>query len=87
MTTSLISEATQQFISGEQLAHIESNNADEPSNGLVRNGTHANGIGDASTKPILDNDSSQQELNGHHNNSSHGNGIDSQTIALDNATV
>jgi hypothetical protein len=89
MTASLISEATQHFISGEQLAyHVESNNADESNNGVIHNGMHTNGINDSSTKPILDNeDKNQQELNGHHNNTNHGNGIDDQTISLDNATV
>ncbi|XP_011496676.1 PREDICTED: 5'-AMP-activated serine/threonine-protein kinase catalytic subunit alpha-like [Ceratosolen solmsi marchali] len=89
MTASLISEATQHFISGEQLAHhVESNNADESNNGVMRNGTRANGMSDPSTKPILDNeDNNPQELNGHHNNTNHGNGIDGQTITLDNATV
>lgn len=98
MTASLISEATLQLISSEQRAHhAESNNltglllADEPpsNNGLLRNGgpNHANGIADSSAKPqqLLDNDA--EELNGHHNNTNHGNGIDGQTIALDNATV
>ncbi|XP_032458159.1 serine/arginine repetitive matrix protein 1 isoform X3 [Nasonia vitripennis] len=93
MTASLISEATQQLISNEQRAHhTDSNNLlmDElPSNnGLLRNGGHANGIADSSAKPqqqLLDNEA--EELNGHHNNTNHGNGIDGQTIALDNATV
>lgn len=93
MTASLISEATQQLISSEQRAHhTDSNNLlmdESPSNnGLLRNGGHANGIADSSAKPqqqLLDNEA--EELNGHHNNSNHGNGIDGQTIALDNATV
>lgn len=82
MTTSLLSEATQQLISNEQRAHEAE---------VVRNGTShpSNGINDptaAATKQssLIDN----EELNGHHNNgSSHGNGIDTQSIALDNATV
>lgn len=86
MTTSLISEATQQFISGEQLAaHLND------SSSAVLNGTHANGINDSSsstTKPLLDNSTQDNgQLNGHHNNG-HGNGLNTtQTIALDNATV
>ncbi|XP_076375900.1 uncharacterized protein LOC143259034 isoform X9 [Megalopta genalis] len=82
MTASLISEATQQFISGEQRAHhAESNTKTD----IVHNGTHSNGINES--KIVLDNNQGnvEEELNGHHTN--HGNGINSQTITLDNATV
>ncbi|KAG7206853.1 hypothetical protein KM043_000755 [Ampulex compressa] len=82
MTASLISEATQQFISGEQRAHRTENNAAPD---IVHNGTHSNGINES--KIVLDNNQGnvEGELNGHHTN--HGNGINSETIALDNATV
>ncbi|XP_051156670.1 inner centromere protein isoform X4 [Leptopilina boulardi] len=81
MTASLISEATQQFISGEQNAHRMENNS---SPDIVRNGMHTNGINE--NKIILDNNQDNGgELNGHHTN--HGNGINTQTIVLDNATV
>ena len=80
MTASLISEATQQFISIEQNAHRTENNSPD----IVRNGMHTNGINESKT--ILDNNQDNGgELNGHHTN--HGNGINSQTIVLDNATV
>ncbi|XP_018052380.1 PREDICTED: ensconsin isoform X3 [Atta colombica] len=84
MTASLISEATQQFISGEQRAHHTENSVLAPD--IVHNGTtHSNGINE--NKIILDNnqDNVEGELNGHHTN--HGNGINSQSITLDNATV
>ncbi|XP_014604646.1 PREDICTED: ensconsin isoform X3 [Polistes canadensis] len=83
MTASLISEATQQFLSGEQRAHhVE--NVTAPA--IVHNGTHSNGINE--NKIVLDNNQGNVEggLNGHHTNN-HGNEINSQTIALDNATV
>ncbi|XP_076237152.1 uncharacterized protein LOC143180955 isoform X14 [Calliopsis andreniformis] len=82
MTASLISEATQQFISGEQRAHHTENNA---TTDIVHNGTHSNGINE--NKIVLDNNQGnvEGELNGHHTN--HGNGINSQSITLDNATV
>ncbi|KAL6426457.1 hypothetical protein ACFW04_009139 [Cataglyphis niger] len=83
MTTSLISEATQQFISGEQRAHHTENNLPAPD--IVHNGTtHSNGINE--NKIVLDNNQGniEGELNGHHTN--HGNDINSQ-ITLDNATV
>lgn len=81
MTASLISEATQQFISGEQRAHHTDNNA---ATDIVHNGTHSNGINES--KIVLDNNQGNvEELNGHHTN--HGNGINSQSITLDNATV
>ncbi|XP_043484740.1 inner centromere protein-like isoform X8 [Leptopilina heterotoma] len=81
MTASLISEATQQFISGEQNAHRQENNSTPD---IVRNGMHTNGINE--NKTILDNNQDNGgELNGHHTN--HGNGINTQTIVLDNATV
>ncbi|XP_076760644.1 uncharacterized protein LOC143429101 isoform X7 [Xylocopa sonorina] len=82
MTASLISEATQQFISGEQRAlHTENNTTTD----IVHNGTHSNGINES--KIVLDNNQGnvEGELNGHHTN--HGNGINSQSITLDNATV
>ncbi|XP_066588072.1 ensconsin isoform X6 [Prorops nasuta] len=82
MTASLISEATQQFITGEQRAHhVENNTLSD----IVHNGTHSNGINDS--KNLLDNNQGNMEgeLNGHHKN--HGNGISSQSITLDNATV
>ncbi|KAH0951102.1 hypothetical protein HN011_002886, partial [Eciton burchellii] len=84
MTASLISEATQQFISGEQRAyHAENNVTLAPD--IVHNGTHSNGINES--KIVLDNNQGnvEGELNGHHTN--HGNGINSQSITLDNATV
>ncbi|KAM0725311.1 Reticulocyte-binding protein-like protein 2a [Formica fusca] len=84
MTTSLISEATQQFISGEQRAHHTENNLSAPD--IVHNGTtHSNGINE--NKIVLDNNQGnvEGELNGHHTN--HGNDINSQSITLDNATV
>ncbi|KAL0115315.1 hypothetical protein PUN28_010678 [Cardiocondyla obscurior] len=84
MTASLISEATQQFISGEQRAHHTENNVPAPD--IVHNGTtHSNGINES--KIVLDNNQGnvEGELNGHHTN--HGNGINSQSITLDNATV
>ncbi|XP_076676478.1 uncharacterized protein LOC143373266 isoform X36 [Andrena cerasifolii] len=82
MTASLISEATQQFISGEQRAHHTENN---DTTDIVHNGTHSNGINES--KIVLDNNQGnvEGELNGHHTN--HGNGINSQSITLDNATV
>ncbi|XP_033355786.1 ensconsin-like isoform X19 [Bombus vosnesenskii] len=82
MTASLISEATQQFISGEQRAHHTENNT---TTDIVHNGTHSNGINES--KIVLDNNQGnvEGELNGHHTN--HGNGINSQSITLDNATV
>ncbi|XP_025158633.1 ensconsin isoform X11 [Harpegnathos saltator] len=82
MTASLISEATEQFISGEQRAHQAENNAAPD---IVHNGTHSNGINES--KIVLDNNQGnvEGELNGHHTN--HGNGINSQSITLDNATV
>ncbi|XP_043499273.1 MAP7 domain-containing protein 2 isoform X9 [Polistes fuscatus] len=83
MTASLISEATQQFLSGEQRAHhVE--NVTAPA--IVHNGTHSNGINE--NKIVLDNNQGNVEggLNGHHTNN-HGNEINSQSIALDNATV
>ncbi|XP_015435052.1 PREDICTED: ensconsin-like isoform X5 [Dufourea novaeangliae] len=82
MTASLISEATQQFISGEQRAHHTENNTKTD---IVHNGTHSNGINES--KIVLDNNQGnvEGELNGHHTN--HGNGINSQSITLDNATV
>ncbi|XP_060818303.1 ensconsin isoform X11 [Bombus pascuorum] len=82
MTASLISEATQQFISGEQRAHHTENNT---TTDIVHNGTHSNGINE--NKIVLDNNQGnvEGELNGHHTN--HGNGINSQSITLDNATV
>ncbi|XP_046838087.1 capping protein inhibiting regulator of actin dynamics-like isoform X5 [Vespa crabro] len=82
MTASLISEATQQFISSEQRAHhVE--NVTAPT--IVHNGTHSNGINE--NKIVLDNNQGNVEggLNGHHTN--HGNEINSQSITLDNATV
>ncbi|XP_024935868.1 apical junction molecule isoform X37 [Cephus cinctus] len=81
MTASLISEATQQFISGEQQAHHTENTTPD----IVRNGTHSNGINESKT--LLDNNQGNDdgEVNGHHTN--HGNGINSQSITLDNATV
>ncbi|XP_025265357.1 eukaryotic translation initiation factor 4 gamma isoform X41 [Camponotus floridanus] len=84
MTASLISEATQQFISGEQRAHHTENNLPAPD--IVHNGTtHSNGINE--NKIVLDNNQGnvEGELNGHHTN--HGNDINSQSITLDNATV
>ncbi|XP_067212935.1 MAP7 domain-containing protein 1 isoform X17 [Linepithema humile] len=84
MTASLISEATQQFISSEQRAHHTENNVLAPD--IVHNGTtHSNGINE--NKIVLDNNQGnvEGELNGHHTN--HGNGINSQSITLDNATV
>ncbi|XP_070158606.1 ensconsin isoform X28 [Polyergus mexicanus] len=84
MTASLISEATQQFISGEQRAHHTENNLSTPD--IVHNGTtHSNGINE--NKIVLDNNQGnvEGELNGHHTN--HGNDINSQSITLDNATV
>ncbi|XP_029674722.1 ensconsin-like isoform X16 [Formica exsecta] len=84
MTASLISEATQQFISGEQRAHHTENNLSAPD--IVHNGTtHSNGINE--NKIVLDNNQGnvEGELNGHHTN--HGNDINSQSITLDNATV
>ncbi|CAL1689249.1 unnamed protein product [Lasius platythorax] len=84
MTASLISEATQQFISGEQHAHHTENNLPTPD--IVHNGTtHSNGINE--NKIVLDNNQGnvEGELNGHHTN--HGNDINSQSITLDNATV
>ncbi|XP_018405026.1 PREDICTED: stress response protein NST1 isoform X3 [Cyphomyrmex costatus] len=84
MTASLISEATQQFISGEQRAHHTENSVPTPD--IVHNGTtHSNGINE--NKIVLDNNQGnvEEELNGHHTN--HGNGINSQSITLDNATV
>ncbi|XP_025986756.2 ensconsin isoform X21 [Solenopsis invicta] len=84
MTASLISEATQQFISGEQRAHHTENSVSAPD--IVHNGTtHRNGINES--KIVLDNNQGnvEGELNGHHTN--HGNGINSQSITLDNATV
>ncbi|XP_077281979.1 uncharacterized protein LOC143908294 isoform X3 [Temnothorax americanus] len=84
MTASLISEATQQFISGEQRAHHTENSVPAPD--IVHNGTtHSNGINES--KIVLDNNQGnvEGELNGHHTN--HGNGINSQSITLDNATV
>ncbi|XP_014476826.1 PREDICTED: MAP7 domain-containing protein 2-like isoform X8 [Dinoponera quadriceps] len=82
MTASLISEATEQFISGEQRAHQVENDAAPD---IVHNGTHSNGINES--KIVLDNNQGnvEGELNGHHTN--HGNGINSQSITLDNATV
>lgn len=82
MTASLISEATEQFISGEQRAHQTENNTAPD---IVHNGTHSNGINES--KIVLDNNQGnvEGELNGHHTN--HGNGINSQSITLDNATV
>lgn len=83
MTASLISEATQQFLSGEQRAHhVE--NVTAPA--IVHNGTHSNGINE--NKIVLDNNQGNVEggLNGHHTNN-HGNEINSQSITLDNATV
>ncbi|KAF7414733.1 hypothetical protein HZH68_003222 [Vespula germanica] len=82
MTASLISEATQQFLSSEQRAHhVE--NVTAPA--IVHNGTHSNGINE--NKIVLDNNQGNVEggLNGHHTN--HGNDINSQSITLDNATV
>ncbi|XP_018344043.1 PREDICTED: microtubule-associated protein futsch-like isoform X15 [Trachymyrmex septentrionalis] len=84
MTASLISEATQQFISSEQRAHHTENSVSAPD--IVHNGTtHSNGINE--NKIVLDNNQGnvEGELNGHHTN--HGNGINSQSITLDNATV
>ncbi|XP_036147116.1 ensconsin isoform X19 [Monomorium pharaonis] len=84
MTASLISEATQQFISGEQRAHHTENSVSALD--IVHNGTtHRNGINE--NKIVLDNNQGnvEGELNGHHTN--HGNGINSQSITLDNATV
>lgn len=84
MTASLISEATQQFISGEQRAHHTENNLPAPD--IVHNGTtHSNGINE--NKIVLDNNQGnvEGEVNGHHTN--HGNDINSQSITLDNATV
>ncbi|XP_023290479.1 MAP7 domain-containing protein 1 isoform X3 [Orussus abietinus] len=82
MTASLISEATRQFLSGEQQAHHAENNIAPD---IVRNCTHSNGINE--NKTLLDNNQGNEEgeLNGHHTN--HGNGINSQTITLDNASV
>lgn len=82
MTASLISEATQQFISAEQRVHHGENNTKTD---IVHNGTHSNGINES--KIVLDNNQGnvEEELNGHHTN--HGNGINSQSITLDNATV
>ncbi|CAK9826013.1 Reticulocyte-binding protein homolog 2a [Anthophora retusa] len=82
MTASLISEATQQFISGEQRAHHTENNT---TTDIVHNGTHSNGINE--NKIVLDNNQGnvEGELNGHHTN--HGNGINSQSVTLDNDTV
>ncbi|XP_031834780.1 uncharacterized protein LOC116427961 isoform X7 [Nomia melanderi] len=82
MTASLISEATQQFISGEQRAHHTENSTKTD---IVHNGTHSNGINES--KIVLDNNQGnvEGELNGHHTN--HGNGINNQSITLDNATV
>ncbi|XP_076303759.1 uncharacterized protein LOC143221949 isoform X3 [Lasioglossum baleicum] len=82
MTASLISEATQQFISAEQRVHHAENNTKTD---IVHNGTHSNGINES--KIVLDNNQGnvEEELNGHHTN--HGNGINSQSITLDNATV
>lgn len=82
MTASLISEATEQFISGEQRAHQAENDVAPD---IVHNGTHSNGINES--KIVLDNNQGnvEGELNGHHTN--HGNGINSQSITLDNATV
>jgi len=84
MTASLISEATQQFISSEQRAHHTENSILAPD--IVHNGTtHSNGINES--KIVLDNNQGnvEGELNGHHTN--HGNDINSQSITLDNATV
>ncbi|XP_043283094.1 ensconsin-like isoform X8 [Venturia canescens] len=89
MTASLISEATQQFITVEQQVNHDGNNTQTD---IVRNGTnHRNGINESKT--LLESNAHQDnvegvgggELNGHHTN--HGNGIDSQSITLDNATV
>ncbi|KOC64923.1 Reticulocyte-binding protein 2 like protein a [Habropoda laboriosa] len=82
MTASLISEATQQFISGEQRAHHTENNTVTD---IVHSGTHSNGMNES--KIVLDNNQGkvEGELNGHHTN--HGNGINNQSNTLDNDTV
>ena len=82
MTASLISEATQQFINVEQQINHDDNNT-QPD--IVRNGTHRNGINESKTLLENNQDNDEGELNGHHTN--HGNGINSQSITLDNATV
>ncbi|XP_020281234.1 trichohyalin-like isoform X2 [Pseudomyrmex gracilis] len=91
MTASLISEATQQFISSEQRAHHTENSVLAPD--IVHNGTtttttttHRNGINESKNN-VMDNNqgNGEGELNGHHTN--HGNGINNQSITLDNATV
>ncbi|KAK0096630.1 hypothetical protein PV326_004899 [Microctonus aethiopoides] len=89
MTASLISEATQQFINAEQ----QDNNHHAINNSpidIVRNGTtHTNGINnDINKATLLENNQGNGddgELNGHHMN--HGNGINTQSITLDNATI
>lgn len=89
MTASLISEATQQFINAEQ----QDNNHHAINNSpidIVRNGTtHTNGINnDINKATLLENNQGNGddgELNGHHTN--HGNGINTQSITLDNATM
>ncbi|XP_074098959.1 uncharacterized protein LOC141527399 isoform X19 [Cotesia typhae] len=89
MTASLISEATQQFITSEQQDHRSGNNSPTaPPDNIVRNGTHSNGINNSNNKTatlLENNQGNVEELNGHHTNN-HGNGINSQ-ITLDNATV
>ena len=81
MTASLISEATEQFINVEPNA-LRTENSSTPD--IVRNGMHTNGVNESKT--IFDNSQDNVgELNGHHTN--HGNDINTQTIALDNATV
>ncbi|XP_044590983.1 MAP7 domain-containing protein 1-like isoform X17 [Cotesia glomerata] len=89
MTASLISEATQQFITSEQQDNRSGNNSPTaPPDNIVRNGTHSNGINNSNNKTatlLENNQGNVEELNGHHTNN-HGNGINSQ-ITLDNATV
>ncbi|XP_034935929.1 protein split ends isoform X5 [Chelonus insularis] len=89
MTTSLISEATQQFINSEKEDnHNTANNSSTTD--IMRNGTHSNGI-NQNSKTIIENNSSQDngdEFSSHHanNQNNHKNGITNQ-ITLDNATV
>ncbi|KAK0162035.1 hypothetical protein PV327_008409 [Microctonus hyperodae] len=89
MTTSLISEATQQFINAEQQDNIHHTINNSPID-IVRNGTtHTNGINnDINKATLLENNQGNGddgEFNGHHTN--HGNGINTQSITLDNATM
>lgn len=88
MTASLISEATQQFITSEQQDLRSGNNSPTTPDNIVRNGTHSNGINNSNNKTatlLENNQGNVEELNGHHTNN-HGNGINTQ-ITLDNATV